>query len=58
MAKKFKIVHREELVGFFYVEADTPEEALDKYHEKVNNGEIDFSDMEMIDSDDIAEEDS
>lgn len=54
--KTYKIVHREELVGWFYVEAGSEEEALDKYHYMVSNGDIDLSDMEMIDSEDIAEE--
>ncbi len=53
--KTFKIVHREELVGWFYVEAENEAAALEEYNRKVNNGEIDFSDMEMVDSSDTAE---
>jgi hypothetical protein len=52
--KTFRIVHREELVGYFYVEAETPEEALKEWYHQVNNGEIDFSDMEMDDSSEEA----
>lgn len=54
--KTFRIVHREELVGWFYVEAETKEEALREWYRQVNNGEIDFSDMEMVDSSDEAQE--
>ena len=50
----YKIIHKEELVGWFYVEADSEKEALAKYDEMVNNGEIDYSDMEMVDSSDEA----
>lgn len=54
--KTFHIVHREELVGYFYVEAETPEEALQEWYNQVNNGEIDFSDMEMVDSSEEVQE--
>jgi len=50
----FKIRHEETLVGYFYVEADSEEEAIIEYMHQVNDGEIDFSDMEMIDSSDTA----
>lgn len=56
MAKEYKIVHTETLVGWFYVDADSPEEALEEYHRQLNDGKIDFSDMEMIDGSDVAEE--
>ena len=49
---EFKIVHREELVGEFYLEADSEEDAIQKFNFMVDNGEIDFSDMEMVDSSD------
>lgn len=54
--KTFRIVHREELVGFFYVEAETPEEAVQEWYHQVNDGKIDFSDMELVDSSDEAVE--
>lgn len=50
----YKIIHKEELVGWFFVEANNEKEALAKYDEMVNNGEIDYSDMEMVDSSDEA----
>lgn len=52
--KTYKIVHKEELVGWFYIEANSEEEALEEWNFKVNNGEIDFSDMDMVDSSDTA----
>lgn len=54
--KTYKIVHTETLIGWFYVEAETPEQALEEYNFQVSNGKIDFSDLEMIDSEDKAEE--
>lgn len=53
---KYKIVHKEILVGCFFVEANSKEEALEEYHFLCNDGKIDFSDMEMVDSSDVAEE--
>lgn len=46
----YKIIHKEELIGWFYVEADSEEEALDEFDFQVNDGKVDFSDMEMINS--------
>lgn len=54
--KTYKIAHTETLFGYFYVEAETPEAALAEYYECLNNGEIDFGDLEMIDSEDKVEE--
>ena len=54
--KTYRIEHRETLVGWFYVEAETPAEALEEYHYQVSNGQIDFSDMELTDSEDKVEE--
>lgn len=52
--KTYKIIHREEYVGWFYVEADSEEEAFEEWNFKVNNGEIDFADVEMVDSSDTV----
>lgn len=52
---EYKIIHREELVGWFYVHANSEEEALEKWNRKVNNGEVDFSDLDLVDSSDTAE---
>ena len=50
----YKIIHKERLVGAYYVRADSSEEALNKYWSLVNSGKIDFSDMEILDSSDEA----
>lgn len=53
--KEYKITHREELIDYFYVEANSEDEALDEFYRKIDNGEIDFGDMEMVGSEDTAE---
>ena len=50
----YKIRHREELYGELFVEADSEEDAIAEYYFQLNNGQIDFSDMEMVDSSDVA----
>lgn len=55
-SKTYRIIHKEELIGEFYVDAESEEDALEKYRSMVCNGEIDFSDMEMVDSEDKAED--
>ena len=54
--KTWKIVHREELIGWYYVEAETAEDAMKEWKHRVENGQVDFGDMEMVDSDDVVEE--
>lgn len=46
----FKVTYVEHLVHTFYVEADTEEEAEAKFNELANNGELDFSDGEVCDT--------
>lgn len=53
--KEYRIIHTEKLVGWFYVYAKSEEDALEIYHDAVNDGQIDFSDMELVDSEDTAE---
>ena len=53
----WKIVHREELVGWYYVEAETAEDAMEEWKHRVENGQVDFGGMEMVDSEDTVEED-
>lgn len=50
----YKIVHREQLIGEYYVEACDEQEALNVWEAMVNKGGVDFSDMELIDSSDEA----
>ena len=47
---RYKIIHREELVDEFYVEACSEEEALKEYEHAVEEGWINFDRMEMVDS--------
>ena len=54
--KKYKIVHTEKLVGEWYVEAESSEGAIEAFMTQVNNGKIDFSDMELVYSEDNAVE--
>lgn len=49
---KFKIEHREELVGYFEVEADDESSAMDAYQRLVQEAKVDYGDMEMVDSSD------
>lgn len=49
---KFKIEHREELVGYFEVEAENESSAMDAYQHLVQEGKVDYGDMEMVDSSD------
>lgn len=54
MKKTYTIRHEETLVGYFDVEAETADEALEEYNHLVSEGKIDFSDLEMSDSADTA----
>lgn len=51
---EYKIIHKEEFVGWFYVNAEDESDALRKFSDAVDNAKIDFSDMEMVDSSDTA----
>lgn len=52
--KEWKIVHREELIGTYYVEAENEEGALNEFDRRNARGEIDYSDLEMVDSSNTA----
>lgn len=52
--RDYKITHREELVGEYFVEAESEEDALEFFHHLCREGKIDFGDLEMVDSDDTA----
>lgn len=52
--KEWKIVHREELVGVYYVEAENEEAALKEFDRQNARNEIDYSDLEMVDSSNTA----
>ena len=46
----YKIVHREELIGVYYVEANSVEDALAEFDYGVSEGWVDLSGLEMVDS--------
>lgn len=48
--KKFEIRYEETLVGFFEVEAETAENAVEEFWALVGEGKIDLLDTEMLDS--------
>ena len=48
--KKFEIRYEETMVGFFDVEAETKEEAIEKFWELAGEGKIDLLDTEMMNS--------
>ena len=50
MKKTFTIIYNETLTHWFYVEAESEEEAEKEFYRQVNEGEIDFSDGEVTDS--------
>lgn len=50
----FKIIHREELIGCFYIDAASEDDAIREYERLARNGEIDYSDMEITSSSDEA----
>ena len=51
---KFKIVHKETLKGYYFVEAKDERDAIDVFEGKCSRGEIDFSDLDLIDSSVVA----
>jgi hypothetical protein len=46
--KTYTIRHEETLVGYYEIEAESPEEALELFDYKTSEGKIDFSDLDMI----------
>lgn len=49
---KYNIRHEETLVGFFEVEAESREQAIESFYRDVSDGKIDFSDLELVHSED------
>lgn len=54
--KTYRIEHREELADYFYIQANSASEALEKFDIEVANGQISFDRMEMVNSSNTAEE--
>lgn len=49
--KTYKITYKETLIHAFYVEADNEEEAQEAFEQGIINGEFDFSDGEVDETD-------
>lgn len=47
---EYRIEYAETYTGDYYVEADTPEAALEEFNNQIAEGKIDFSDLNMVDS--------
>ena len=47
---KFQIKFKEVSYGYFTIEADSPSDAVVEFNNKAGRGEIDFSDMEVDES--------
>lgn len=56
MKKTYKITYTETLVHTFYVEAESTEDAIETFDEDARNGEYDFSDGEVSNTEIEAEE--
>lgn len=52
---QYKITYEETLVGEYYVDANSPREALEEFRHMAEEGEIDFNDMELISSSETVE---
>lgn len=48
--KTYKVIYTESLFHVFYVEAESEEEAREKFDKMAYNGELDFSDGEVDDT--------
>ncbi len=53
--KTYRIIHKEVLTGWFYVNAESEEEALEEFRYQCGEGKIDFGNMDIVDSEDIVE---
>lgn len=54
--RTYKITRTEHLSGYFYVKATSEDEALEIFEKQILDGEVDFSDMELNDSENVARE--
>lgn len=48
--KTYKIIYNEVISHVFYVDADNKDEASEKFEAMASNGELDYSDGEVIDT--------
>ena len=54
--KTYRIEHREELADYFYIQANSASEALEKFEAEIADGRISLDRMEMVNSSNTAEE--
>ena len=50
MKRKYMVIYNETVTHWFYVDAESEEEAEAEFNRQVNDGEIDFSHGEVTDS--------
>lgn len=48
--KTYKIIYTESIVHAFYIDAESKDEARDEFYRKSENGELDFSDGDVYDT--------
>lgn len=48
--KTYKVIYNEVVSHVFYVDADSKDEAEEKFEAMAGNGELDYSDGEVIDT--------
>lgn len=46
----YKVIYRELNEYVDYIDADSEDEAMDKWQDKIDEGRVDFSDMEIVTS--------
>lgn len=51
----YLIVHTETLRGYYYIDAESPEDACDRWYDEVCANKVDFSDLDLINTEDEAE---
>lgn len=48
----YEIKHEETLVGYYQIAASSESDAIKEFYRLAEDGKIDFSDLEMVDSED------
>ena len=54
--KTYTIRHEETLVGYYEIEAESPEEAFEQYENLCDEGLFDFTDLDIVNSNDTVHE--
>lgn len=55
MKKTYKIIYTEIIVHHFYADAENEDTALEEFHRLDEEGKLDFSDGEIVDTDTVVE---